>query len=531
MTMVEPKRADVSALQIQRLGLQLRSAQIRQLYAQARPGLIGTAVAAVILVAALRGEVSWSRLLVWLACYLALQVPRHLLVRAFDKTAPDDSSTIRWGAWFAASTIASGLMWGLAGVFLFPAHTPAYQFLLALFVAGISAAAAVAYAPWSPCCLPTLLAMLCPLSARYFYEGEEVQGITGVVILLFAVVLILTARRMNLSITESLLLRFEKTRLIESLTEEKIRAQRFSEDLLREVEERRRAETRLTAAKERAEAGDRAKSEFLANMSHEFRTPLNAIIGFSEILQDRLPGSLNDKQMRYVHHIVSGGHHLLQLVNDILDLAKVESGRMRLHLSPVNPGLLLNTCLLLARQEAQERALNLDCSIQKELMATGIMADEVKLRQILLNLLSNAIKFTRNGGRIRVTAGCNGTDFMVSVSDSGIGLAPEDKERIFGAFEQVDASYTKQTGGSGLGLALTRTLVALHGGKIWSESEGIGKGSTFTFTLPLVAAPEVPDCSVPDSETCQSAATTALPELHTAMDGPSGDLPAPVDED
>ena len=531
MTIDEPNRADVSALDLEPMRLQLRSAQIRQLYAQAGPGLIGTAIAAVILVAALRVEVAWSRLLIWLACYLALQVPRHVLVTAFHRNVPDDSSTIRWGTWFAACTIASGLMWGLAGVVLFPLGSPAYQFLLALFIAGISAAAAVAYAPWTPCYLPTLLATLCPLSARCFYEGEEVQNVTGGVILLFAVVLILTARRMNLSITESLRLRFEKTHLIESLTEEKTRAQRYSADLLREVEERRRAEARLTAAKERAEAGDKAKSEFLANMSHEFRTPLNAIIGFSEILQDQLPGSLNEKQQTYLQHIVSSGHHLLELVNDILDLAKVESGRMRLQLSAVNPALLLNTCLLLARQEAKERALSLDFTIQKELVATRINADEVKLKQILLNLLSNAIKFTRNGGHIHVTAGRNGTDFIVSVSDNGIGLAPEDKERIFGAFEQVDASYTREAGGSGLGLALTRRLVALHGGKIWSESEGLGKGSTFTFTLPFVEAPDLPDQRLPASATPRPAATADPPASNTPSGDSSRDLPIPADKD
>ncbi len=480
-----------SSAPLQGESLQIAAAQIRQLYTQSLPGLMGTIVSAVILVAALRDVVPYDRLLAWLSCYLTLQIPRHLLVKAFRKRIPDDVSTIRWGIWFSVCTVASGLMWGLAGVFLFPAQSQAHQFLLALFVSGISAAAAVVYAPWLPCYLPTLLATLVPLSARCLYEQDEVQVITGAVILLFALVLILTARRLNISYTESLRLRLEKTRLVQSLMEEKRKAEIFSADLLREVEEKKRTQKELIAAKERAEAGDQAKSEFLACMSHEFRTPLNSIIGFSELLEDQVYGPLNDRQHRFAENILTSGHHLLQLVNDVLDLARVESGRMELDSSAVNVADLLSKCLLLAKEKAKQRGLRLDLMLDKRLLESHIKADEVKLRQIMFNLLSNATKFTNEGGHITVTASCNGDDVMISVTDDGIGVAPEDTERIFGVFEQANPSQSGRSGGSGLGLALTKRLVELHGGRIWVKSKGVGFGSSFSFTLPFVRSSEV----------------------------------------
>jgi signal transduction histidine kinase len=518
MKIEEENGGVASTVLVQGESIQIAAAQIRQLYTQSLPGLIGTAVSAIILVAALRDVVPYARLLAWLSCYLILQIPRHLLEKAFRKRRPSDSSTIRWGIWFAVSTIASGLMWGLAGVFLFPIHSLAHQFLLALFISGISAAAAVVYAPWTPCYLPTLLATLVPLSSRCLYEGDEVQVMTGSVILLFTLVLILTARRMNLSYAESLRLRLEKTRLVESLTEEKHRVEIFSADLLREVEEKERTQKELIAAKEKAEAGDRAKSEFLACMSHEFRTPLNAIIGFSELLEDQVYGPLNDRQIQFANRIVTSGHHLLQLVNDVLDLAKVESGKIELDATTVNLVDLLSECLLLAKERAKQSALRLDLILDKRVLGSQINADEVKLRQIILNLLSNATKFTKKGGHIAVTAACKGNDLVISVTDDGIGVATEDRERIFGAFEQVNSSQAGRTGGSGLGLALTRRFVELHGGRIWLESKGVNLGSTFSFSLPLVRPPDIGGDSDLDSIPSEQESEREMSEEKLALD-------------
>ncbi len=243
--------------------------------------------------------------------------------------------------------------------------------------------------------------------------------------------------------------------------------------------------TDLELARERAEQASRVKGEFLTNMSHELRTPLNAIIGFSEILQDRLFGELNDDQLRYVGHVLDSGNHLLGLINNILDLSKVESGKVLLNLAPVDVRQLLEDSLIMIREKSIKHGIKLELSVGQELTDVEIRADELKLKQILFNLLSNAAKFTPDEGAILVNAGIDGTDLVVSVSDTGVGIRHDDRERIFEMFEQVDASPSRRQQGTGLGLALTRQMVELHRGRIWAESEGEGKGSTFTFVVPL----------------------------------------------
>lgn len=250
-------------------------------------------------------------------------------------------------------------------------------------------------------------------------------------------------------------------------------------------EELQQALTQATLLRAEAEAANRAKSEFLANMSHELRTPMNAIIGFSEILEDRTFGSLNENQSKYVRLVLSSGYHLLQLINDILDLAKIESGKMPLNLSTVAVGRLLQSSLTMVQEKAVKQGIELGLEIPPELESMEILADKVKVKQILFNLLSNATKFTPHGGKIDLRAMIRGGELIMSVSDTGIGLNPEDRDRIFGAFEQVDSSYSRNQQGSGLGLALSRKLADMHGGLIWAKSAGQGKGSTFSVSIPL----------------------------------------------
>ena len=229
------------------------------------------------------------------------------------------------------------------------------------------------------------------------------------------------------------------------------------------------------------EIANKHKSEFLANMSHELRTPLNAIIGFSEVLLERLFGELNEKQDDYLKDIHSSGRHLLQLINDILDLSKVEAGRMDLEVSTFDLPNAIANAMTLIRERAQKHGISLGQQVDSAL--GEITADERKFKQILLNLLSNAVKFTPDGGRIDVNAKRDGDDVAVSVHDTGIGIAPEDQQAVFEEFRQVGRSYTNKQEGTGLGLALTKRFVELHGGKMSLESEP-GKGSTFTFTIP-----------------------------------------------
>ncbi len=230
------------------------------------------------------------------------------------------------------------------------------------------------------------------------------------------------------------------------------------------------------------EAANRHKSEFLANMSHELRTPLNAIIGFSEVLLQHLFGELNDKQNEYVEDVLSSGRHLLSLINDILDLSKVEAGRMELELAKFDLPLAIENSLTLLRERATSHGISLQREVDKRL--GDFVGDERKFKQILLNLLSNAVKFTPEGGRVEVKAVMADGSVEISVNDTGVGIAPEDQEAVFEEFRQVGSQYTQKREGTGLGLTLTKKFVEIHGGKIWVESE-VGKGSTFTFSLPI----------------------------------------------
>jgi signal transduction histidine kinase len=229
------------------------------------------------------------------------------------------------------------------------------------------------------------------------------------------------------------------------------------------------------------EIASQHKSEFLANMSHELRTPLNAVIGFSEVLTERMFGELNEKQDEYVKDIYASGTHLLSLINDILDLSKVEAGRMELELADFHLPQAIENAVVLVRERALRRGITLEQSIDPHL--GEIQGDERKIKQVLLNLLSNAIKFTPEGGSIELRAVLEDTVVQTSVSDTGVGIAPEDREAVFEEFRQVGVA-AKKVEGTGLGLALSRRFIELHGGRIWVESQ-VGAGSTFTFTLPV----------------------------------------------
>ncbi len=240
--------------------------------------------------------------------------------------------------------------------------------------------------------------------------------------------------------------------------------------LFREIEDKSR----------QLEVASQLKSEFLANMSHELRTPLNAIIGFSEVLGERMFGELNAKQEEYLKDIHASGQHLLSLINDILDLSKIEAGRMELDLSTFDLPNVIDTAVLLIRERAGRRGIVLQVATDERL--GSIQGDERKVKQVLLNLLSNAIKFTPEGGRIQIRTRLVNSSVEVSVADTGVGIAPEDQEAIFEEFRQVGTA-DKKVEGTGLGLALSRKFIELHGGRIWVQSEP-GAGSTFTFTLP-----------------------------------------------
>jgi signal transduction histidine kinase len=230
------------------------------------------------------------------------------------------------------------------------------------------------------------------------------------------------------------------------------------------------------------EAASRHKSEFLANMSHELRTPLNAILGFSEVLAEEMFGEVNEKQAEYLQDILASGRHLLSLINDILDLAKVEAGRLELDLARFHLPSALDNALTLVRERATRHGITLTQQVDPGV--GDIVADERKVKQILLNLLSNAVKFTPSGGRVTLTAAVADGAVIIAVRDTGVGIASEDQAAIFEEFRQVGRDNTRKHEGTGLGLTLAKKFVELHGGRIWVESQ-VGQGSTFRFILPV----------------------------------------------
>jgi len=242
--------------------------------------------------------------------------------------------------------------------------------------------------------------------------------------------------------------------------------------------------TEIQEKTQQLEIANRHKSEFLANMSHELRTPLNAVIGFSEVLLERMFGEVNEKQEEYLQDILSSGKHLLSLINDILDLSKIEAGRMELEAQPFDLPAAFDNALTLIRERASRNSIGLGVHVDPRI--GEVVADERKVKQVLLNLLSNAVKFTPEGGTITMSAVLNGGMVEISVADTGIGIAPEDQAAVFEEFRQVGTDYARKREGTGLGLALARRLVELHGGTLTLQSE-IGKGSTFTFTIPVRA--------------------------------------------
>ena len=241
-------------------------------------------------------------------------------------------------------------------------------------------------------------------------------------------------------------------------------------------------EKRLLESKVAAEEANRTKSEFLANMSHELRTPLNSIIGFSTILKDKKHGDLNENQTRYISNVLKSGKHLLELINDILDISKIEAGRMGYEPENVNLSEIVGEVVTLMLPMAHKKDIELTSNIEPE--DIEIFADKIKFKEIMYNLLSNAIKFTPQNGKVAITSQLVSDNIEISISDNGIGIPDEKYQSIFEPFKQLDSSSTRKYGGTGLGLAIVKRYVKMHGGSIRVESEP-GKGSTFTLAIPV----------------------------------------------
>jgi signal transduction histidine kinase len=395
----------------------------------------------------------------WLVALYVMQTVCLALYFVFQRSRVGRVDLSPWGRRIVWMTFVNGFVWGSAGVVMYQSNFSYAQAMLvvALFLVMVSGATGlVAYFPAIPAFHVPIIA---PIIVRMLLEGDRFHLIIAASCAMMLMLLLFYGWDVSRIIAESLEMRFENEALSEALTEQKVRER-----------------TQVL------EAANRHKSEFLANMSHELRTPLNAIIGFSEVLQERMFGELNPKQARHIQNIHASGQHLLALINDILDLSKIEAGHMELHVSSFRVAEALSSALMLVKERAQRNGTSLVASFDDTL--GSFEGDERKFKQIVTNLLSNAVKFTSQGGTVELRAERTQTDLVVAVKDTGIGIAEEDLETIFEQFRQVGADYSKKGEGTGLGLTLSKKFVELHGGKIEVRSQ-VNVGSTFTFRLPV----------------------------------------------
>jgi two-component system cell cycle sensor histidine kinase PleC len=386
-----------------------------------------------------------------------------MTARIYRSRARDDGETVGWYRRFAGVQILTSLAWGCMPWLCWEPGNPINHLFIAAAVLSVLAALLVSRGSNMTMYIASLVPISLMTTARFLSGDLVVDVVIGAMAPCVAAQMWLIGRPLMQRMEEDSRLRFKV------------------EDLARELEE-----TRDDALCKRfeAEAANASKTAFLANMSHELRTPLNAILGFSEIIAQECFGPVgNARYSDYAGDIHSSGAHLLSLINDLLDIAKIEAGKMDISPGPLDAGHVFDIALKLIGSRAREK--NQSLTIAVEPSAPPLYADERALKQMLINLVSNAVKFTPEGGRIEVVAGlARDGGFQIMVKDNGPGIPRDRLDKIFTPFSQVDNRYDRQTGGTGLGLALVRGLAELHGGRAWLESES-GKGCSVFVNLPV----------------------------------------------
>ena len=388
------------------------------------------------------------------------------VVATYEQDTATNPTADRLQAWFgkfAVLQIAISAAWGILPWVVWDPANQLNHVLLAATVVCVFSGFVVTRASHMDMFIATLIPIVALTSMRLLFGGSWLDIALAVMMPIYAFQLFFDGRRMTYRMDEDSRLRFEV------------------EDLARELEDARDEALRKRFEAETANA---SKTAFLANMSHELRTPLNAILGFSEIIAKECFGAVGSPRYKeYAGDIHASGSHLLSLINDLLDVAKIEAGRMEIEPEPLDARKIFDTTLKIIGAKARER--NQQLVIEVDPSTPQLWADERALKQILINLVSNAVKFTPEGGRIDVVAGrARGGGFQIMVQDNGPGIPRDKLDRIFKPFSQVDNRYDRQGGGTGLGLALVRGLAELHGGRAWIESEQ-GNGCRAYVVLPV----------------------------------------------
>ena len=432
---------------------EIRAAEARVIYRTPLP-LLTSAVICALSITVLSPDVPGRFLLGWAAAFALCLGARLLLWFAYRSSSPTAADAGRWIKRFAVGAGATGALWGaLAAVMLLSPDELDHAFVV-MVLAGMAAGAVAALAP-SPTALYAFLVPLgLELAAALAFDGGRTHLVMAAMVLVFMGSVGAIARGLNRSFVGIVRLGLEKTKLADE----------------------------LRAARDAAEHANNAKSHILTNMSHELRTPLNAIIGFAEVIRDATLEPVAARYREYARNIHSSGHHLLGLINDVLDLAKIDTGRMDLNEEEVEVSRLIATCLPLVAERAKRGGVEL--AVPPAANLPPILGDRLRLKQIVLNLLSNAIKFTPSGGTVTVAALPTADGGLtLRISDTGIGMRPEEIPRALEPFRQLEQNLSRRYEGSGLGLPLAKQLVELHGGALTITSQ-LGKGTTVYVSLP-----------------------------------------------
>lgn len=454
----------------------VRAEQIRMVYLYTPITTGASLLAGAFLVAVLWDAVPRATLYIWCAVLLVHQSIRVFHYRRYLRANPTPRESVKWGRLYMVATTVAGCIWGSTGILLYAPESLISQTYLCLVLFGIASLTIPTLAIFAPAFYPLPVLVLTPFIIRALASGEPHQSGLAVPLIIALLASLTFGRRINRLVDESIRRRFENLHLIE-------------------LAERARAE---------AEASSRTKSQFLATMSHELRTPLNAIIGYSELMMEHPTRFGTQSAKEPLDRILRAGRHLLNLINELLDLAKIEAGKIALAYEDIDVPALVNDVVETARSLAEQNRNTLTAETPPDL--GPLRADRKRLTQVLLNLLSNACKFTSDG-RVTLTVALaehgerKWIDF--AVADTGIGMTQEQMAKIFQDFSQGDASTQQRYGGTGLGLAISRRLCQMMGGKLTVASQ-IGKGSTFTARLPVPSL---------DTESRGSVRSTEVAEL------------------